>query len=336
MANSVNQTGSAFGQPLLHPAWDRFARWALRTKPIFRQFVDVQQVDPTNKSRVVYLPVHKYEEVAEDRSVVDEVVAADQVQATPTDYVRLTIQEHGHAMGRTTLLDDTAYIDIDPVLANKMAKHMVDTVDAMVADQLYSGDQVRNTGNESGDQNVAFSQVLTSNAGDADFDYDPDTDRASITADDALTARITARVVARLRTAAAVPWQGEDYVGIMSPDTAVSFQEDTGVLGWREPHMRVDTQPIYAGVVGRYRGVEWIESPRARVLAGAGSGGLNVQQTLIFGREVAAQFVIREPGPGVSPVLDTYNRHRTIYWYGTLGFTIFRQEPLWRIEHAAS
>lgn len=49
MANSPNTTVSTFGTPLLHPGWDKFARYALRSRPMFRRFTEIAPVMPTNK-----------------------------------------------------------------------------------------------------------------------------------------------------------------------------------------------------------------------------------------------------------------------------------------------
>jgi N4-gp56 family major capsid protein len=335
MANSPNTSVSTFGAPLLHPAWDKALHWALRSKPLFRRFSDVKPMQPTNNSKVVYLPLHEYETVAADRHVVDEVVAADQVQATENTYVRMLLTEHGHAMGRTTFLDDTSYIPVDPILARKMAAHMADTLDAMAADQLYDGDRVEISGSGGSESTTSFTQIASSGGGDFEFAAEADNTLATANSD-FMSARIARRAVARLRSASADTFPGESYVGIISPETSVDYQEDAGAVGWSEPHINVDTAALYTGRVGKHAGVVWIEHPRARFLDDEGASSADVQQTLIFGREVLGEFVKREPGPGVSPVLDTYNRHRTIYWYGTLGFAIFRQEPLWRIHHVAS
>lgn len=338
MANVVNDTSSAFGVPLLHPGWDKAASWELRSQPLFRRYATKRVVDPTNNSRVYYMPRHKHLTVAADRHVVDEVVAADQVAAPESDYIRIQVQEHGHAVGRTTFLGDTTYIPVDPILAQQLAAHMADTLDDMTADVLYDGDQVRNDGSEAGDSTSTFTNIVGSDGGAAVFDFDPLNNGANrtqltVAAGDTLSSRITARVVSRMRTASVVPFTGSYYLGIASPDTMVNYQEDTGQIGWHEPHVNVDPEGIYTGETGRYRGVLWIEHPRARDVAGAGGSGADVHQTLILGQEALAEHVTREPAPGVSPVLDTYNRHRTIYWYGTLGHAIFRQEAIYRVEH---
>ncbi|AYY11618.1 hypothetical protein EF847_01620 [Actinobacteria bacterium YIM 96077] len=301
-------------------------------------------MSPTNNANVGYIPVQAYEDVAEDRHVLDEVVAVDQQQAKPLYYVRIRVTEHGKRIGRTKLLRDSAYIPVDEQLVQKMTVHAADTMDALAADQLYDGRQWRSSGHSPEvdgysvtDTEQPFNQVVgVTTGGLVNDSYDPDVNRTDITSDHTLTSRVSARIVARLRDASAMPWQGTDFVGIMSNDTAIDFQEDTGVLGWSEPHKRVDTTPIYAGSVGRYRGVEWIVHPRARKLEGAGSGGANVHQTLIFGRDVLAEWTKDEVRAGLEPEFDPWRRHIGLTWYYQGGFAIFRQEPLWRIEHGSA
>ena len=336
MANFVNSSKTDFGSRLLHPGWDKRARFELRSRPLFRQFVTERIEDPTNRSNVFYMPVHRYREVAENRHLVDEVVAADQVEAPASYYVRLQIHERGDAVGRTTFVDDVTYIPVDPVLAEQGAKHMGDTMDELVADVLYDGSQVRSNGSGTSDTNVPFTQLVSANAdGTADFGY-TEGGRSSLDGSNTLTARVTAKVRARLQNASVTPWTGEDFIGLMNPDVAVDFMHDTGSIGWQEPHKRVDTSNLYSGSIGRYLGVEWVVNPRARILDSEGAGGANVAQTLIFGRDILGEHVVREPGFGLSPTLDTYNRHRIVHWYGTLGHCVVRQEPLWRIEHGIS
>src|SRR5690606_38190853 len=106
--------------------------------------------------------------------------------------------------------------------------------------------------------NVPFTQVVGSDGGDADWGSVPadgftSAERTGLGAGDVLSSRITARVVAKLRTVAAVPYTGSLYLGLMHPDTVVSYQELEGGVEWREPHVRVDTTDIYNGTIGAYR-----------------------------------------------------------------------------------
>lgn len=339
--NPTNTSTSTFGAPVLHPAWDKYARWALRAKPIFRQFVDVTDVAPTNNAKITYLPVHGNMSVAGNRSELDEVNSPASLQPPATYYVRVLLKEHGDPIGRTQFLGDTAYIDVDPVLARQGGQLMVDTVDALVSDVLYSGAQVRSNGHVSAgnthtvtDTTVAFNQKVTSNAGAIEFTPVADN---TLLKTDTLSSQISSRIVARLRGASAEPRRGALYVGIMHPDTAVDYQDDVGAaVKWHEPHKYQDTSALYTGETGSYRGVAWIESAKAPFLAGAGAAGVRVYQTVIFGREVLAQVVKREPGMDVAPMTDDFKRHYTITWFGELGFSCFRQEPLWRVHHGST
>jgi len=46
--------------------------------------------------------------------------------------------------------------------------------------------------------------------------------------------------------------------------------------------------------------------------------------------------VAEEPHTVVGPVVDKLNRFRPIGWYGILGFKVYREEALYRLETASS
>jgi N4-gp56 family major capsid protein len=311
------------------------AYFDLRSRPLFRQWVSVEPADLTNQGKIAYIPKHRYLTVAANRHVLDEVIASDQVQPGASTYVKLLLKEHGNRVGRTTFAGDTAYIPLDPVMNEQLVTHMADTLDAMVGDELYSGSQVVNTGTEAGDSTVPLpaTQLWTSNAGAIET---PAAANNTLLTTDVLSARIVRRVVAKLRSASVRPIRGALYQAIVHPDVSVDYQEDAGSVAWSPPHINVDTGAIYSGETGVHAGAIFAETPRARFVDNAGSGGIDVHQTMIFGREALAQWVKREPGPGVGPMVDPYRRHVDIHWYGTLGFTTFRQEAMHRIHHGFS
>jgi N4-gp56 family major capsid protein len=311
------------------------AHFDLRSRPLFRQWVTVEPQDLTNQGKVAYIPKHRYLSVAANRHVLDEVIASDLAQPGASTYVKVLLKEHGHRIGRTTFAGDTAYIGLDPVLNTQLVNHLADTLDAMVADELYLGTQVTNDGTEAGDSTVTLpaTQLWTSNAGALET---PAAANNTLLVTDILSARIVRRVVAKLRGASVPPIRGSLYQAIVHPDVSVDYQEDAGAVGWKEPHVNVDTSNLYSGETGVHAGAIFAETPRARVLDNAGAAGIDVHQTMIFGREALAQWVKREPGPGIGPMLDPFRRHYEIFWYGTLGFTTFRQESMHRIHHGFS
>ena len=61
-----------------------------------------------------------------------------------------------------------------------------------------------------------------------------------------------------------------------------------------------------------------------------------VYNTIICGQQAMAQAVAEEPHTVIGPVVDKLMRHRPMGWYGVLGFAIYRQEALYRLETGSS
>ena len=61
-----------------------------------------------------------------------------------------------------------------------------------------------------------------------------------------------------------------------------------------------------------------------------------VYNTIVCGQQAMAQAVAEEPHVVIGPVVDKLMRHRPMGWYGVLGFAIYRQEALYRIETGSS
>ena len=61
-----------------------------------------------------------------------------------------------------------------------------------------------------------------------------------------------------------------------------------------------------------------------------------VYRTFLAGQQALAEAVAEEPHVVIGPVTDKLNRFRPIGWYGVLGFKVYREEALYRIESASS
>ena len=61
-----------------------------------------------------------------------------------------------------------------------------------------------------------------------------------------------------------------------------------------------------------------------------------VYNTIICGQQAMAQAVAEEPHTVIGPVVDKLMRHRPMGWYGVLGFAIYRQDALYRLETGSS
>jgi N4-gp56 family major capsid protein len=76
--------------------------------------------------------------------------------------------------------------------------------------------------------------------------------------------------------------------------------------------------------------------------SGAVSGTLTitpvtkVYRTILAGREALAEAVAEEPHSVIAPVTDNFQRFHKVGWYAALGWSLYRQEALYRIESASS
>ena len=106
--------------------------------------------------------------------------------------------------------------------------------------------------------------------------------------------------------------------------------------------MYQDGAPIRAGSIGTFNGIEYIENPRAGLIADGGSSNVDVYQTLICGRQALAKAHSPAPGFGaepsivVGPVTDTLRRFNPIGWYHLVGYGIFREACMVRVEASST
>ena len=61
-----------------------------------------------------------------------------------------------------------------------------------------------------------------------------------------------------------------------------------------------------------------------------------VYRTIVCGKQALAEAVAQEPNVVIGPVTDKLLRFRPIGWYGVLGFSLYRQAALYRIENGSS
>ena len=61
-----------------------------------------------------------------------------------------------------------------------------------------------------------------------------------------------------------------------------------------------------------------------------------VYRTIVAGKQALAEAVAQEPNVVIGPVTDKLLRFRPIGWYGVLGFSLYRQAALYRIENGSS
>lgn len=302
-------------------AFEKLAYFALRDEMYFDQFADVQATNATNPGATVTFTI--FQDMAAATTPLGEAEDVTPV-ALSDSQVSVTLQEYGNATVTTAKLRATSFLPVDPVAANAVGYNAGLSIDTIARTAAQAG-----------------TNVIYATGGATD-----PVSRVTINSDDVLAANDVRKVVAQLRKAN-VPTIGGSYVGMIHPDVSYDFRSATDAAAWRTPANYVNPQGIYNGEIGMFEGVRFIEAPRAPLFANAsdnsGSAGtIDVYGTLIMGRQALAKGISLGGEYGAQPtvvygtVTDILKRFRPVGWKHFVGYGVFREEALRRIESASS
>lgn len=310
MANAYTDTStSSLGTSLVQTAYDRYVEFALRAMPLIRDVADkrpAQQAMPG--SSVVF---QLYTDLSAVTGTLTETTDPDSVALGNTSNVTVTLNEYGNAAIATRKLELFSLSDVDPAIADIIAFNMADSIDGFAQTVLRQGSNVIYSGGGSTTTGVtggAASQITSANI---------------------------RKAIAKLRANKAVPRVGELYWVGIHPEVSHDLRAETGAASWRNPHEYQSNDAIWAGEIGQFEGAYFVESPRL-YKANDGDSSIPVYRTFIAGQQALAEAVAEEPHVVVGPVVDRLMRSRPIGWYGVLGFGVYRNEALYRIESASS
>ena len=311
MANAYTGTSAVAG--LVKAAYDRYVEFALRSQPTFRAIADrrpVQQAMPG--SSVVF---SLYNDLAAATSTLTETADPDAVALSNVSTVSVTLNEYGNTVLNTRKLGEFAFSDVDPAVANIVAFNMADSLDQVVSSILIGG-----------------TNVLYGTGGAT-----TPTDTDEIAAEDTITGADIRKAVAKLRAGKAVPKDGMLYAGYMHPEVAHDLRAETGSLSFED--IRKYTEPnvgnLLSQATGVFGGAYFIETPRA-YNATDGASSARAYRTIIVGQQALAEATAVEPGVVIGPVVDKLMRFRPVGWYSLQGWSLYRQEAIYRIESSSS
>lgn len=307
MANAYTSSTQIAG--LVKAAYDRYVEFALRSQPLFRNLADkrpVQQAMPG--SSVVF---SLYQDLAAATSTLTETVDPDAVAISDVNTVTVTLNEYGNTVLNTRKLGEFAFSDVDPAIANIVAYNMADSIDKVVVNTLIGGTNVIYAGGK--------------------------TATSAITASDTIDNADVRKAVAKLRAANAVPRDGMLYAAYIHPEAAHDLRGETGALAFED--IRKYTDPNVGNILNQVTGVlggaYFVETPRAYVATDGASSAKNYR-TVIAGQQALAEATAVEPGVVIGPVVDKLMRFRPVGWYSLQGWSLYRQESLYRIESGSS
>jgi N4-gp56 family major capsid protein len=302
-------------------AFEKLAYFALRPEMYFDQFADVQATNATNPGASIKFTV--FADLAAATTPLGEAEDVTPVSMSDSQ-VTVTLEEYGNATVTTAKLRASSFMPVDPVAAQAVGYNAGLSIDTIARNVLQAGD------------NVIYA------TGGA---VDPSS-RTTINADDILTISDIRRAVAQLR-GANVPTINGTYIGFIHPDVQFDLLSATDAAGWRDAYKYTNATPLINGEIGQIDGVRFIASSRAPLFANASnnsgaSGTIDSYGTLIMGRQALAKGISLGGEYGAQPtivygtVTDLLKRFRPVGWKHFVGYSVFRQEALRRIESASS
>ena len=302
-------------------AFEKLAYFALRPEMYFDQFASVQATNATNPGASVKFTV--FADLAAATTPLGEAEDVTPV-AMSDSQVTVTLEEYGNATVTTAKLRASSFLPVDPVAAQAVGYNAGLSIDTIARNAVQAG-----------------SNVIYATGGATD-----PSSRTTINTDDTLTANDIRRAVAQLR-GANVPTIGGNYVGFIHPDVSYDLRGITDASGWRDSYKYTNAMPLYNGEIGMFEGVRFMEAARAPLFANASdnsgaSGTIDVYGTLIMGQQALAKAVSmggeygNQPSIVYGTVTDLLKRFRPVGWKHFVGYAVFRQEALRRIESASS
>ena len=301
-------TAGGYQTTTVTQAYDLLFRKALIALPQMRQFVDVRPQQPTHSGSSIRLQLDQpFSEavVTAAKTPLNEELDPDTVQVPATKFVDFTPNEYGLYTKRTKKLANRTMVEIDPRVAWAVADNCNKVLDELIQDKLIAGVSTPNT--------------LFGSAGGT---------IVAQTAASVLTANLVRRAVLKLRVGQSMPWDGQYYAAAVHPDSVFDLRTETGAGAWRNPNeYGSDQSRIWAGEIGAFEGVRFMENPRTRTATDGAASAL-VHRSFFFGKEALGEVVVEEPNLKIGPFTDAFERFRKVGWYGDIGWAVFRQESL--------
>lgn len=255
----------------------------------------------------------KYSNLAGDGSLTEGTdIVKDNLSASE---ITISVTEHGKAVQVTELLLQTSFQDVMGETSKTLANHMAVSIDALLRDAALST-------NNSFYGNGLLADAAAFNAG-----------AASVTNFSAETVR---SITENLATNNAPRFGGEYYVCFAHPHQLRSLRGDSE---WQEANKYMGRRQLYAGEVGMFDGVIFIETTQmpkyatAQNAVDAGWTGVTETNTfaaVAFGENayawgIALDAELRDDG------VQDFGRKHALAWYGIWGAGILEEDNVFKI-----
>jgi N4-gp56 family major capsid protein len=156
-----------------------------------------------------------------------------------------------------------------------------------------------------------------------------------------ITPETIRKAIRTLKNNKAKPLADGTFVAIVSPNSTFDLQNDND---WVNASQYAGSTQIFNGETGKIYGVRFIETPNAKVFAGAGASSIDVYSTIVVGRDAfgvvdvagsgAVQNIIKPHGS--AGTADPLNQRATTGWKALFTVKVLHQEAMVQIRHSVS
>lgn len=114
------------------------------------------------------------------------------------------------------------------------------------------------------------------------------------------------------------PYEGDDYIAIVSTKAARGVKQDPA---WETWHKYTDPEAKYNAEIGRIENCRFVESPNVSALSAAAGSSSGTGEAVFFGMDPVVMAVVQDPELRLAIPQD-FGRQKSVAWYGILNFGI--------------
>jgi N4-gp56 family major capsid protein len=263
----------------------------------FRQFVEVKNAKGKGKGDKLFYD--KHQNVATQGTALTETTTIPETNYTIKQGT-LTITEYGNAIPYTQKLETLSELDVNSSVVTSLRNDAAKALDSAAAAQFVSAEwrYVCTSGTSS---------AVTTNG----------TFTATATSD--LNAFHIRRIVLYFKTHHIQPYDGVNFVGILSPEASYGVTSDTTTGGWIDASKYTGqyASNLFNGEIGKFLGVRFVEE--TNYLSNTIGNTSIYGEAVFLGADAIAEGVA-VPEELRAKIPQDYGRDKGIAWYSLLGY----------------
>ena len=265
-------------------------------KTVFAQFVDAEpgygkmSGESVSVTRISNIAVPTSSTLTEGQPMSEDTFTLSTQQ--------ITVAENGRAVPFTSFSMDLAYFDEQSKVQKKLMQQMKISMDNAAATAAKAG-QIVAVPDGISSLNIATNGTPATQA----------------------LANLNMYHVKTIRdylfsTLYVEPYEGEDYIGILSTKAKRGVVNDPDWIDW---HKYTDPEAMFNSEIGRIENIRFVETNNTGALSQSKGSGSVLGESVFFGADFMTMAVAQDPELRAKIPTD-YGRSKGVAWYGIYGF----------------